>query len=624
MHHEPRGSSFPPDFAAGVRGCHDAYRKNPNDVAALACLRRARLEVANICLATTPERLQASFAGGLGQILQMVYESDMSCEPMLPQEAELCDRLKRYLAGHFQERDATNHLLASMMYLRADQLSLAYEKENVPLWFFPIFVRFLVAPPKFFRRHEEIHEYREHLRRTLDFFAGITVRGDHRFAGNPALVAQVNNLVLADLPLHPVYFDDGDLKELFVSRAKLLEQALRGSGYAVDHRPPARRTGGKIRLGILNVHFCPQTETFATIPVFERLDRERFEVYLYALQEGNHPLEGFVRECADRYFHLVGDLPGQIETLRSHDLDILFIGSNVTAGTGPLAAIASHRIAPAQVTSICSPVTTGMRNVDYYIAGELALAPERAAEQYSERLVTVPGSGFCFRYPGEVQAPSARFGREQLGIQDDAVVFVSGANFFKIVPALRRSWAEIVASVPGSVLLLYPFNPYWAGTYPAGKQLLDELRAMFRQYGVAGNRLVVHRPLPQRADVKELLKIADVYLDAHPYSGATSLIDPFEVGLPVVAKDGAFLRFRQAGALLRELGLDEWVTGTEERYRELAVALGRDAVYRGRFRNEIVERMSRGPAFLDADAAGAKMGEAFERIFAAIPNSRNG
>ncbi|MBR8838605.1 MAG: hypothetical protein DSM106950_32545 [Stigonema ocellatum SAG 48.90 = DSM 106950] len=39
--------------------------------------------------------------------------------------------------------------------------------------------------------------------------------------------------------------------------------------------------------------------------------------------------------------------------------------------TNEFGDLAHHRLAPVQVTSICSPRTTGMRNIDYYIAGDL-------------------------------------------------------------------------------------------------------------------------------------------------------------------------------------------------------------------------------------------------------------
>jgi predicted O-linked N-acetylglucosamine transferase (SPINDLY family) len=45
-------------------------------------------------------------------------------------------------------------------------------------------------------------------------------------------------------------------------------------------------------------------------------------------------------------------------------------------------------------------------------------------------------------------------------------------------------------------------------------------------------------------DVKTVLQLADIYLDSYPYAGANSMVDPLEVGLPTVVREGNNLRSR--------------------------------------------------------------------------------
>ena len=49
-----------------------------------------------------------------------------------------------------------------------------------------------------------------------------------------------------------------------------------------------------------------------------------------------------------------------------------------------------------------------------------------------------------------------------------------------------------------------------------------------------------------------------------------------EGGLPIVAREGRFLRGRLASGVLRHLGLDELVAPSDEAYVELAAALAAD------------------------------------------------
>jgi predicted O-linked N-acetylglucosamine transferase (SPINDLY family) len=74
-----------------------------------------------------------------------------------------------------------------------------------------------------------------------------------------------------------------------------------------------------------------------------------------------------------------------------------------------------------------------------------------------------------------------------------------------------------------------------------------------------------------------VLKLADVYLDSYPYAGANSTVDPLEVGLPTVVREGNNLRSRQGAAILRDIQLFDLIADTEEAYINLRFALGTNA-----------------------------------------------
>ena len=50
-------------------------------------------------------------------------------------------------------------------------------------------------------------------------------------------------------------------------------------------------------------------------------------------------------------------------------------------------------------------------------------------------------------------------------------------------------------------------------------------------------------------------------------------VQALECGLPIVAREGRFLRGRLGSGVLRHLGLDELVASSDDAYVELAVAL---------------------------------------------------
>jgi hypothetical protein len=252
--------------------------------------------------------------------------------------------------------------------------------------------------------------------------------------------------------------------------------------------------------------------------------------------------------------------------------------------------------------------------MDYYIAGKYTVPDASYQAQYREQLAVLEGSGFCFKYATESEVATVKPTRQSLGISDDTTVFVSGANFYKILPELRETWVKILAAVPDSILILYPFGPAWTRTYPV-TPFVNNMNAVCAKYGVNNNRLRFVKQLPSRADVKEFLQLADVYLDSYPYAGATSLIDPLQVGLPVVVVEGNALRFRQGAAMLRELQMPDLIAYDEASYIQLAVSLGTNPQLRQQKRQEIQQKMQANPACFDSVAYSGAIGKLFQELF---------
>jgi predicted O-linked N-acetylglucosamine transferase (SPINDLY family) len=103
--------------------------------------------------------------------------------------------------------------------------------------------------------------------------------------------------------------------------------------------------------------------------------------------------------------------------------------------------------------------------------------------------------------------------------------------------------------------LLFPFNPNWHDDYPVANFNLHVARSA-NDRGVSADRFIIVPPLEDRSHVLELLKAADIYVDSFPYSGMTSsLLDPLEAGLPIVAIEGGCQRQRMSASALRLLDL---------------------------------------------------------------------
>ena len=68
-------------------------------------------------------------------------------------------------------------------------------------------------------------------------------------------------------------------------------------------------------------------------------------------------------------------------------------------------------------------------------------------------------------------------------------------------------------------------------------------------------------------------RVADLFLDTHPYNAGTTASDALRMGLPVLTCIGNSFASRMAASLLKAVNLPELITTTQEQYESLAIEL---------------------------------------------------
>lgn len=573
--------------------CLAAYGESPADARVWAELQAARHAAAAGIARLNPKQKGGEALAAVRELLQTVAASGAADRP--------ADRGDLALADTFKQEHAWPGLLAAMLLVPAWQWPAAPAIADVPRWLWDDYTRYLFQAPLGFCAVGQAESYAAHSLRRLEEFAGLAeaARGSGAVRAALRVYAQTANGI-------PLYFTSGSLRRHAELRGRLL-----GLLFGLRAAPPLLpqpRDGRRLRVGFINRHFSSQTETYTTLPTFEHLDPDRFEVLLFAHHAAAAPLEDHCRRRSQGLSLLPPDLAGQLAVLRHAALDVAVFGTNVTAVVNEVTQLALHRIAPLQVVNNSSCITTGLPEMDLYVSGTLTEA-EGAAEHFSERLGLLPGPAHAFSYAADRQEPARAFTRTELGLPADKPVFVSAANYYKIIPEMRAAWAQLLADVPGSCLLVHPFNPNWSSSYPL-KRFTAEFHQVLADHGVAPERLVIStRRFSSRSDVKELLHVGDIYLDSFPFGGVNSLIDPLEIGLPVVAWEGGTFRSRMGAALLRALGLEECIAASSAGYRQICLALVRDAARQAALKAAIEERMGLKPVFMDPLAASDAFGE---------------
>lgn len=593
-----------------INSCVNQYQQQPSSNSAIGNLCQARQRLTEKLLTISAEQLIVDYSAYLGNAHQTLLNSGIKHEPLTDEEQNFVNTLSDHIAKGFGEAQAIQYLLAAMLYRRADQLPLQHDLTHIPQWLLADYLKFIFEFPRLFQEKGEADNYYHYLQQWLDYL-------EENISSNQesALWQYIAQFFLQTANFIPLYFTTENLKGIYSKRADIMEYTLKTQGNEIDYdfseRSPERK---KIRLGVLAGHFQASTETFHTLPVYKHLDWNNFEIILYTLTANNSRLERYCTGHVDALVTLPPDLQGQVQTIRDGDIDLLLIATNVTAVTNQITLLALHRLARVQLTFGSCPATTGIRNIDYFISGSLSEPVSGGQEHYREKLVTLDGVGYCFDYPCELEILKIKPNRESWGATEKTVVFTSGANCYKIIPELRETWAKILAAVPDSILVLYPFAPSWSDSYPANS-FLNQMYAVLAKYNVDKSRIIVLDALPSRADVREVLKLADIYLDSYRHSGGHSLVDALEVGLTTVVLEGDALRSRHAAAYLREIQIPDLITNNEMDYIKLAIALGNNPKLRQQKSAQIKEKMQANPSFLDSRSYSTKIGSLFQELF---------
>ena len=335
--------------------------------------------------------------------------------------------------------------------------------------------------------------------------------------------------------------------------------------------PPAPRQAGKTRgkirgkprIGIVSAHVHDHSVWTALVRGWvERLTAAN-HLHIFHLGATQDAETGLARRRAARFDAGPRPFDAWARAIHGAQLDLVLypeIGMDATT-----AKLASLRLAPVQAASWGHPETSGLPTIDYYLSAQ-ALEPADAQANYTEKLVALPNLG-CWLVPGkeELDKPA------KLELQSDEVLLLCPGNAFKYAPQHDRLLAAIALRVPRSRLVFFRTRPE-----PLAEKLRERLRESFRRAGADFERQVTFLPWQSRPSFRALLKRADLYLDTIGFSGFNTAVQAVEGGLPIVAREGRFLRGRLASGVLRHLGLDELVAPSDEAYVELAAALAAD------------------------------------------------
>jgi predicted O-linked N-acetylglucosamine transferase (SPINDLY family) len=338
---------------------------------------------------------------------------------------------------------------------------------------------------------------------------------------------------------------------------------------------------GPIRLGFVSSDLNKHSVARFILPLFERYDQDRFDIYAYSPDEDTtdeiqRRIRGLIKDfrvIGDKSFHDIA------RTIHDDNVDILFELNGFTAESR--LNVMAYRPAPVQIYWLGYPGTTGMSTMDYVLLDKFNV-PENL-DWLTEEPLLMPGSWVCYDAFEQIAVPA-----EPPVVRNRVATFGTLNNPYKFTRQCIGLWAEILRQVPESRFL---------SVHPEHKAPLvaDNLTREFEKHGIGANRLSFVNNRTATLSHFAYYEEIDISLDTLPLTGGTTTADALWCGVPVISLIGPSMHQRMSYSLLSNVGARDLCAETPQDYVTKAVALAGDIDRLRGFRRDLQETIRTSP-----------------------------
>jgi len=338
----------------------------------------------------------------------------------------------------------------------------------------------------------------------------------------------------------------------------------------------------KIKIAYVSADFGEHPVSYLTAELYELHDRSKFEIT--AIAYGPHDNSAMRKRLikAFDHFHEAGHM-NDVDIARliaSKGIHIVVDLMGHTSGARP--NVLAARPAPIQINYLGYMGTMGADFIDYILVDKFCV-PSNQQPFFDEKLVHLP----CYMVTDSQREIAQEIPtRTENGLPDDAFVFCSFNNTYKITPKIFDIWMRCLDCVPKSVLWLLSDN----------ESTQENLRKEAKRRGIDPDRLIF-APQTDSANHLSRLSLADLFLDTLPVNAGATASDTLWAGLPVLTCAGRSFSARMGGGLVHAAGLPELVTENLQDYEKLAIELGNNRERLQLLRSRLTANSERAPLF---------------------------
>ena len=191
--------------------------------------------------------------------------------------------------------------------------------------------------------------------------------------------------------LHYQGKDDLELQKNYASMIERITKKI----YQKFHKERRKKISSKyIKIGFISSFFRKHTVSKLFKNWIFKLDEKKFMKYVYYSGNKFDDITEKIKQKADHFYNHT-NVDQIINQISQDNLDIIIY---LDIGMSPIIQIISSlRLAPIQCNTWGHPITSGFKNIDYYLSGEL-MEDQNSQQYYSEKLITLPGLGINYDF----------------------------------------------------------------------------------------------------------------------------------------------------------------------------------------------------------------------------------
>ena len=342
-------------------------------------------------------------------------------------------------------------------------------------------------------------------------------------------------------------------------------------GFSAHDRTPGRR----LKVGYVSPDFCRHSCSFFFWPLFANHDSAAVELYAYSNVKFEDDVTQEFKGFFDHWRNIRGVADSEVaRMIREDGIDILVDCCGHTIGNR--LDVFTLKPAPIQATWLGTAWTTGLKTMDYVLIDPY-MAPEGTLA--SEAIVRLPHCYVAYRPREEVAeiAPPPC-------LKNGYVTFGYTGRTEKLNHRTFQVWGEILRRNPTAWLIL----DYRGFDDPPTQAYY---RQFMSRHGMDISRVIMRKS----ANISAGLNDIDITFDCFPHNGGTTLFDALWMGVPALTLAGRPPVGRIGASLMTNLGLPEWVAGSEEEYIAKACAFAQNSEVLVELRAGMRERMKNSP-----------------------------